>query len=195
MHSWPKLDQSDSSPGNLVLTQSQFNIKSYAKLIYSWVEPMSTRSHTQDKVMEDQRPSVSKESWLAKQKGSCLQNYVQEKNYAAAESKSNYGPWQLPRVQLHSQLYLIYARPPFPKNKPSSEWELIWVRFHPLQPLSFAFKKYLCLDDHSSMVLFWTVPTETILARLRYLVMSGLLLYCHCLLVTSHTPLKASLPF
>lgn len=48
-------------------------------------------------------------------------------------------PWQLPRLQRHFQLYLIYVRAPFPKNKPSFQLELIWMSFHPLQPPRFAF--------------------------------------------------------
>lgn len=102
---------------------------------------MSTRSHARDKVMEAQRLRVSKESQFAKQKRACLQNYAQRKNYTAIERKSNCGPWQLPSLQLHSQLYPIYVRALCPKNKPPFQLELIWVVFCPLRPLSFAFKK------------------------------------------------------
>lgn len=91
VHSWPKLDQSDSFPGNLEKTQSIQcgKLCKSSSRVCSWVSTMVTQSHiVQDKVIEDQRPRVSKESQLAKWKRPCLQDYAQRRITQSLKEKT-----------------------------------------------------------------------------------------------------------
>lgn len=115
-----------TGPFRIFSWESRITIESiqHRKLCKTHLESLLESVPHQPKVMHKTKLwGIRKQRKLVGQtEESVLMKLCAEEELCSYQKKKQ--PWQLPRLQSHSQLYLIYVRAPFPKNKPSFQLEL-----------------------------------------------------------------------